>query len=303
MTFPSRMHTAAKNVLLAATLLISGLGGGFAADKKILLVAGRPSHGPGDHEFRAGSLLLQKCLNNLNGIKAEMHDFGWPKDDSAFDGADAVLIYADGGGGHPATQKKRAKLIDGLAKHGVGIGCAHYGVEVPRGDPGKYMQDWIGGYYEHAFSVNPMWAPDFKKFPNHPITRGVKPFKVVDEWYFNMRFRKDGVGKITPLLTAIPSDKVRNGPYVWPKGPYKHVQADKGRPETMMWAYERKDGGRGFGFTGGHKHVNWGNDNYRKAVLNGLLWIAKAKVPKNGIKSSVSAEELKQNLDPKGKRK
>ena len=297
------MHTAAKNALLAATLLISGLGGSFAADKKILLIAGRPSHGPGDHEFRAGSLLLQKCLNNLNGIKAEMHDFGWPKDDSAFDGADAVLIYADGGGGHPAIQKNRAKLIDGLAKRGVGIGCAHYGVEVPRGDPGKYMQDWIGGYYEHAFSVNPMWAPDFKKFPNHPITRGVKPFKVVDEWYFNMRFRKDGVGKITPLLVAIPSDKVRNGPYVWPKGPYKHVQADKGRPETMMWAYERKDGGRGFGFTGGHKHVNWGNDNYRKAVLNGLLWIAKAKVPKNGIKSSVSAEELKQNLDPKGKRK
>ena len=297
------MHTAAKNALLAATLLISGLGGGFAADKKILLVAGRPSHGPGDHEFRAGSLLLQKCLNNLNGIKAEMHDFGWPKDDSAFVGADAVLIYADGGGGHPAIQKNRAKLLDGLAKRGLGIGCAHYGVEVPKGDPGKYMQDWIGGYYEHAFSVNPMWAPDFKKFPNHPITRGVKPVKVVDEWYFNMRFRKDGVGKITPLLTAIPSDKVRNGPYVWPKGPYKHVQADKGRPETMMWAYERKDGGRGFGFTGGHKHVNWGNDNYRKAVLNGLLWIAKAKVPKNGIKSSVSAEELKQNLDPKGKRK
>ena len=297
------MHTAAKNALLAATLLISGLGGGFAADKKILLIAGRPSHGPGDHEFRAGSLLLKKCLNKVKGIKAEMHDFGWPKDDSAFNGADAVLIYADGGGGHPAIQKNRAKLIDGLAKHGVGIGCAHYGVEVPRGDPGKYMQDWIGGYYEHAFSVNPMWAPEFNKFPNHPITRGVKPFKVVDEWYFNMRFRKDGVGKITPLLVAIPSDKVRNGPYVWPKGPYKHVQADKGRPETMMWAYERKDGGRGFGFTGGHKHVNWGNDNYRKSVLNGLLWIAKAKVPKNGIKSSVSAEELKQNLDPKGKRK
>ena len=34
----------------------------FAADKKIVLIAGRPSHGPGDHEFRAGSLLLQKCL-------------------------------------------------------------------------------------------------------------------------------------------------------------------------------------------------------------------------------------------------
>ena len=228
-----------------------------------------------------------------------MHDFGWPKDDAAFEGIDAVLIYADGGGGHPAIQKDRAKLIDGLAKKGIGIGCAHYGVEVPKGDPGKYMQDWIGGYYEHAFSVNPMWAPDFKNFPKHPIARGVKPFKVVDEWYFNMRFRKDGVGKITPILVATPSDKVRNGPYVWPKGPYKHIQAEKGRPETMMWSYVRKNGGRGFGFTGGHKHQNWGNDNYRKAVLNGLLWIAKAKVPKNGVPSTVTAEELKQNLDTK----
>ena len=293
------MHSAAKNALLAATLLLGGLGSGLAADKKILLIAGRPSHGPGDHEFRAGSLLLQKCLNQIKGIKAEVHDFGWPKDDAAFEGIDGVLIYADGGGGHPAIQKDRAKLIDGLAKKGIGIGCAHYGVEVPKGDPGKYMQDWIGGYYEHAFSVNPMWAPDFKTFPKHPIARGVKPFKVVDEWYFNMRFRKDGVGKITPILVATPSDKVRNGPYVWPKGPYKHIQAEKGRPETMMWSYVRKNGGRGFGFTGGHKHQNWGNDNYRKAVLNGLLWIAKAKVPKNGVPSTVTDEELKQNLDPK----
>ena len=110
------MHTATKYALLAATLSISGLGGGFASDKKILLIAGRPSHGPGDHEFRAGSLLLQNCLNKVKGIKAEMHDFGWPKDDSAFDGADAVLIYADGGGGHPAIQKKVSIHAD-LSQH------------------------------------------------------------------------------------------------------------------------------------------------------------------------------------------
>ena len=202
-------------------------------------------------------------------------------------------------GGHPAIQKNRAKLIDGLANKGIGIGCAHYGVEVPKGDPGKYMQNWIGGYYEHAFSVNPMWAPDFKTFPKHPITRGVKPFKIVDEWYFNMRFRNDNIGKITPLLVATPSDKVRNGPYVWPKGPYKHILSNKGRTETMMWSYIRENGGRGFGFTGGHKHTNWGNDNFRKAVLNGLLWIAKSKVPKNGVESTVKIKELKENLDPK----
>lgn len=28
-----------------------------AADKSIVLIAGTPSHAPGDHEFRAGSIL------------------------------------------------------------------------------------------------------------------------------------------------------------------------------------------------------------------------------------------------------
>src|SRR5688572_21470610 len=83
---------------------------------------------PGAHEFRAGTLLLQKCLSQVQGINAVMHSNGWPADLSAFDSAAAVLIYADGGGGHPAIQGERMKFIDGLAKRGVGIGCAHYGV-------------------------------------------------------------------------------------------------------------------------------------------------------------------------------
>ncbi len=284
-------------------LLLAGVLAGESADKKILLIAGRPSHGPGDHEFRAGSLLLEKCLDQLPGITAEVHDMGWPKSDDVFKGADAILVYADGGGRHPAMRPERVKLINGLIAKGAGVGCAHYGVEVPAGDTGKTMQDWIGGYYEHKFSVNPMWAPDYQKFPRHPIANGVKPFKVVDEWYFNMRFRADGVGKVTPILTAKPGKDVRDGPYVYPRGPYKHIVEGEGRAETMMWAYERPNGSRGLGFTGGHKHTNWGNANYRKVVLNGLLWLAKAEVPKGGVQSRISAEELEEDLDPKGRKK
>lgn len=73
------------------------------------------------------------------------------------------------------------------------------------------------------------------------------------------------------ILSATPSDATRDGPYVYPKGPYPHIQAAKGRLETMMWAVERKDGGRGFGFTGGHFHDNWGNEPFRKVVLNALV--------------------------------
>ena len=68
-----------------------------------------------------------------------------------------------------------------------------------------------------------------------------------------------------------------------------------------MWAVERQDGGRGFGFTGGHFHANWGNDQFRKTILNALVWVAKGTVPAGGIESKVSEDELKQNLDPKAR--
>jgi hypothetical protein len=72
-----------------------------------------------------------------------------------------------------------------------------------------------------------------------------------------------------------------------------------GEIQAMAWAYERPGGGRGFGFTGAHYHKNWGNDNFRKVVLNGLLWIAHAKVPTHGVESKVTPDDLDQNLDVK----
>jgi len=287
-----------RSLLLLLALVAVGLPAARAADNKILLIAGVPSHGPGDHEFRAGCLLLKQCLDQVPGIVSEVHSNGWPAELSAFDGVDAVLIYADGGGRHPAIQEERMKFLDGLAAKGVGIGCAHYGVEVPKGEPGAALLRWIGGYYEHLYSCNPMWTPRYEAFPDHSITRGVKPFAVLDEWYFNMRFRPELEG-VTAILSAQVPDDVRDGPYVYPKGPYPHIVANKGREEVMMWAVERPDGGRGFGFTGGHKHGNWGDDNYRKVMLNALLWLAKVEVPAGGVESSVSEEDLKANLDPK----
>ncbi len=59
----------------------------------------------------------------------------------------------------------------------------HYGVEVVRDQAGAQFQQWIGGYYENSFSCKPIWEPKFDNLPEHPITRGVKPFQVKDEWY------------------------------------------------------------------------------------------------------------------------
>jgi type 1 glutamine amidotransferase len=268
--------------------------------RKLLMIAGTPSHGPGAHEFNAGTTLLHKCLERAKvpNLEATLQLNGWPKDESVFDGVDAIFLYCDGGSGHPFIQKNRLQKIGGLMKQGVGLMCAHFAVEVPKDRGGPEFKDWLGGYYEHQYSVNPMWKPEFTEFPDHPICRGVKPFAVRDEWYFNMRWRDEAKG-IVPILSAKPDDKVRDGPYVYPPGPYKHIQEAKGRAETMMWAIERADGGRGVGFTGGHFHNNWGDPNFRKVVLNALLWISKVEVPKDGVGSAVSEPEMKQNLDPK----
>lgn len=306
--------TRALAWLVAMTLAVSATIADEGAKKKLVIIAGKPSHGPGEHEFNAGVQLIAKCLANQPGLETKISLSGWPKDESIFEGASAVVFYMDGGGGHEVVQEngRRKKMVDEWASKGVGIGCMHYGVEIVPDQAGAEFKRWIGGHYEHMFSCNPMWEPAFSAYPDHPITRGVKPFQVKDEWYFNMRFVSDIPGneavttgdlKFVPILVAVPSDEVRHGPYVYPQGPYKHIEANKARAEAMMWCVERPDGGRGFGFTGGHFHKNWGNENFRKVVLNAMLWISKAEVPEGGVVSTVSDEELAANLDPKGKKK
>ncbi|MGY8771405.1 MAG: ThuA domain-containing protein [Pirellulales bacterium] len=286
-----------------------------AADKaKLVIVAGKPSHPPRMHEFNAGVQLLAASMKDFSAVDTHFVLNGWPKDESIFDDADAIIFYMDGKTRHEVVQGDghRLKLIDSLADKGVGLGFMHFGVEIVPDQAGPQFKKWIGGHYEDQFSCNPMWEPRFDHFPDHPIANGVKPFSIKDEWYMNMRFVNDISGnkpvnvdglKFVPILVGVPSDEVRDGPYVYPKGPYPHIQASKGRAEAMMWAVERKGGGRGFGFTGGHYHDNWANDNFRKVVLNAMVWLTKTKVPSGGVESTVSEDLLNANLDPKKPRK
>jgi hypothetical protein len=294
-----RTFLGASASAVAASTLPSALAA--ASPKKLVMLAGRPSHGPMEHEFNAGVLLLKKCLDAVPGLEVAHYKGGWPDNEAAFEGASGIFLYADGGAGHPFIQVDRLRVIGDFMGRGVGLMCAHYAVEVPKDKGGKEFQDWIGGYYEHLWSCNPMWTPTFTDLPEHEITRGVNPFAIRDEWYFNMRFRP-GMKGITPLLSAKPSDAVRDGPYVYPRGPYKHIQEARGRSEALMWAVQRPDGGRGVGFTGGHFHKNWADDDFRKVVLNALLWICKVEVPREGVASAVAPEEITRNLDPKGKK-
>ncbi len=267
--------------------------------KKIVFVAGGPSHGPGEHEHRAGCLLLQKCLNQLPGFTAVVYSNGWPAEADAFAGADAIVFYCDGGDGHPAIQDGHLGLLGDAIKRGAGLGLLHYAVEVPKDKGGPQFLQWAGGYFEIYRSVNPFWDAHFESLPLHPITRGVKPFHARDEWYYHMRF-PEGMSYVTPILSTVPPDSTRGAPGINdPHGGNPEVQKHKGEPEHVMWAIQRPDGGRGFGFTGGHVHQNWRQQDFRKVVLNAIVWISHGEVPDGGVQSRLEDADFTANLDPK----
>jgi type 1 glutamine amidotransferase len=272
-----------------------------AAKKNVVLIAGKPSHGPGQHEHNAGVLLFKKCLEQAaaDAVQVKHHLSGeWPAADELAT-ADTILIYSDGGGGHPALQEDRLQQLEKEMKRGCGLICVHYAVEptIPKGN--KEFIDWLGGAFEINWSVNPHWDANFSELPKHPVSNGVKPFMTNDEWYFHMRFR-GGMKGVSPILTAVAPDSTMSRPDGAHSGNPAVREAVKAKtPQHVAWAVDREDGGRGFGFTGGHYHAGWANPEQRKLLLNAILWTAKAEVPAAGVETTLTAEELTANQDPK----
>src|SRR5881409_1407051 len=91
-----------------------------ASPAKIVMVAGTPSHGPGEHEFNAGTLLLEKCLRQNKGVETVVVKGGWPEDEKVFDGVSAIVLYMDGGAKHPLIMGGRLETMGALMLKGVG---------------------------------------------------------------------------------------------------------------------------------------------------------------------------------------
>lgn len=276
--------------------------------KKVLFLAGRKSHGYGAHEHRAGCLLLARCLNEsgLDVVAQVTTDNAWPAPWVGYDKPDTLVMYCDGYKGHMA--KGHQTRIQALVDQGVGVACLHFGVEVDPPVLGPTFLDWIGGYFEIGWSVNPHWDATFDEFPDHPIAQGVKPFTIRDEWYYHMRFQPE-MKNVTPILSSLPpvetltsraNDKNRGS------NPTVMAEVSAGKKQVVAWAYDRPAGGRGFGFTGGHFHQNWQQDDFRKLVLNALFWTAGGEVPVEGITSRTpTAMDMELNQDypkPAGKK-
>ena len=289
-----------KKLILNLFVLAGLLSGASieAADKsKVVFISGKPSHGRLAHEHRAGNMLLANALNDsgLSVHATVLEDIGYPKEDSVLNDADTIVIFCTGHGGH--VLNKKLKDFDALMNKGKGVVMIHWATEAVKGDPAEKFLEWMGGFCDLHWSVNPHWIPKFKP-RKHEIWNGVNAFSVNDEWYYHMRFVKNMKG-VTPILTDVPpastlkrSDGARSG------NPTVRKAVANGETQHVAWAYERSNGGRGFGFTGGHVHMNWQNDDNRKLMLNAILWTAKVTIPKSGVVSRTpTKDEMHENLD------
>ncbi len=262
-----------------------------APAKRIYFLAGKPSHASGAHEFRAGCMLLAKALNAQTDLPVQAEVIsGWPADDKVLDGAAALVIYCDADSVH---RDQYARLME-LSGKGTGVFFMHYGVHPDPENGKKHYMPTVGGYMETGFSVNPHWVADLTAAENHPIRRGCeKPIPSYDEYYYSLRFDPAAID----LATGIPTkENMVEGSNLW----NDNATANYGKPQRLMWGFQKQDGTRGGGFVGGHYHRNWAIDDYRRLVLNAVVWIAGMEVPEGGIKTpSLTEADINANLDAK----
>ena len=261
---------------------LKDLCGGAKEPKRIVIYGGESVHGYSFHENELSAELTAEALKEALGdcVNIEVVTGKLPDNLEFYKGAAALVVYGEGEKHHPFYGNE--KLLDEISKAGTSIALFHYATMFDGFDHMDILKNVSGAAYEIYYSVNPKWFADVYPASKHQILNGVKPFKIYDEWYFNYRFRPEGV---EPLIEAVPTDEVYN------RGDGRHagnkfMRAARGKPQVLAWACVNPNGTRGFGFGGWHYIFNFNCDSFRKLIVNAIAWTAGFDVPKDGYSTS-----------------
>lgn len=279
--------TLVKTILIGLCLArIAGMSEAtpLKKERRIVLIAGPiTGHDKYTHEYEKNVILIKQLLDtspNLKGVHTEAYFKGWVPDDSLLDTADTIVFVTDGGdhreADHPLYVGDHLKTLEKQMNRGCGVVMFHWSTFHANRLHDK-ITEWVGGYFDYETGNTPnRWYSAIQTWnaetalpnPEHPICRGVHPFTQPEEFYYNMRFR-DNDERVTPIITTQPPNTSQQYP--------------------VGWAVQRKNGGRGFGFTGGHFYKNWWNPDFRKMILNAIVWTAGVEIPEAGVASKLEA--------------
>jgi type 1 glutamine amidotransferase len=240
---------------------------------KVLFVGKEPDHPFGTHMYMHTGIMLSKCLALTNGVETVASQ-GWPKDPKVLEGVSTIVIYAS-----PAAEMlldvPHRDQVDALIKKGVGLITIHWASSVRKENFERIGPKWmsyLGGTWVSNVGLHTGTSPLKQLQPDHPICRGWKEFALHDEYYLNPTITDDA----TPLLQV----------------------TAKGRPVVVGWAYERPDGGRSFATTLGHFYRNFQQEEFRRMIVNAILWSAHVEIPQSGATVSLSEEQLALPANP-----
>ncbi len=262
-----------KNPIASLLVLLFFVSVGVAdGPKRVLLLAGKGSHGYGAHEHQAGIRVLAKCLEGVPGLEISSHyvDGDWPQGPELIAGADGIVMFMDMASHWQQADPQRQAALEDLMARGGGVLALHWAVG---GKEDKYIPfhlRLVGGCHGGSDRKYTHAEVELKRAKaKHPILCGIENFRIDDEFYYQLKWAQQG--QITPLLTA----------------------TIEGSPnQAAAWAFERPDGGRSFGFVCLHFHKNWGLLECRRLVAQAVLWSVKLPVPKQGLPVKVSHEDL-----------
>jgi type 1 glutamine amidotransferase len=238
---------------------------------RILLIGKDRDHPPETHEYMAECALLKTCLEQTPGVEATVSD-GWPTDAGAFEGVDAIVFYTANAGDillHPDRREQAEALI----ADGVGLVALHWATGASMENGPDYLKI-MGGWFNSMFSEIPVVDSAIRPAdPDHPISRGWSDTPMRDEYYIKLKY----LDEAKPVVMA-------------------EVQ---GTDYPVGWVYERPDGGRSFGYVCGHFHECFTIPEFRRSVVNGILWAADREVPEGGAPVEATEEDLTLPPDPR----
>ena len=241
--------------------------------KRVLLVGQGPDGHPwSTHEYMAGMRLLARVLQPVEGVQTIVTkaDEPWAEGPELIDGADAVVLFVSEGAKWIHQDPARRAALRRLAERGGGLVVWHWGMGCK---DAQYIDGFVrllGGCHggpDREYQV--VEAKLETAAPDHPILRGIDPLEVHDEFYSRLKFVQPA-DRLTPLLRA----KI------------------DGEVHTVGWAWERPDGGRSFGFSGGHFHRNWQHPAYRRLIAHAVLWSLDLPIPDRGLPVEVPEQDL-----------
>ncbi|MFO1451064.1 MAG: cupin domain-containing protein [Opitutaceae bacterium] len=288
---PSLRSFAAYGAALFASLVVSAQPAAPAPNlgatatkspalaKKIVLVGGAKSHGPGEHDYPNGIPIIASWLKASPAFAhADVLTYtgGFPADLTVLDGASTVLLYFDGVQETPPPLLEPARIakLQQLMAAGSGLIALHQASTLPPGNKTVPLTDWLGAKRDGMVDRTTEKVSLELVAATHPVAAGVGPIALDDEFYPTLVFAPGA--KVTPILRTTLTPK-------WSDAKKQAANPPPRGAHTVGWAFERADGGRAFGFTGAHYTKALDEPNLRQLLVNAIAWTAKIDVPAKGI--------------------